>query len=453
MTRDGVEKKPASYDTAARIISRLHTAGYEAYLVGGCVRDSLRGVEPLDYDIVTSARPEDVCALFSHTVPVGASFGVVLVVEEDHAYEVATFRTEGEYADGRRPTQVAFATVEEDVLRRDFTINALLLDTKTGNVIDYVDGRKDLDNRIIRTIGDPEKRFSEDYLRMLRAVRFSANLDFSIDSNAVAAIRNHASAIHRISAERIRDELTKMLTHGGPRRGFEILAGTGLLKQILPEVDALRGVEQPARFHPEGDVWEHVLRMLALLPSDASIGNDGRLAWAIVMHDIGKASTRSEDASGVHFYGHVREGERIAGEIMQRLRFTRDDAETIIALIHCHMLFMNVMEMRPNRLKRFLRMPDFGLHLELHRLDCLGSHGLLDSHDFCKNKLVELAQEELNPPRLLCGRDLIDMGLSPGPLFSEILRAVEDAQLDGHISTADEARRMVMEQWGNRFPH
>jgi poly(A) polymerase len=453
VTRNGVERKPASYDTAALIISRLHGAGYEAYLVGGCVRDFLRGVKPLDYDIVTSARPGEVCSLFPHTVPIGASFGVVLVVEEDHAYEVATFRTEGGYEDGRRPPQVKFETVKEDVFRRDFTINALLLDTNTGDVVDYVGGRKDLENRIIRTIGDPEKRFSEDYLRMLRAVRFSANFDYSIDSQTLAAIRSHASAIHRISGERIRDELTKMLTRGGPRRSMEILAGTGLLKEILPEANALCGVEQPAKFHPEGDVWEHVLRMLALLPSDAGVENDSCLVWGIVMHDIGKACTRSEDASGVHFYGHAREGERIAGEIMRRLRFSRGDAETILALIRCHMLFMNVREMRPNRLKRFLRMPDFELHLELHRLDCLGSHGFLDNHDFCKNKLLEIAQEELNPPRLLSGEDLIDMGFSPGPLFSEILCAVEDAQLDGHISTSDEARRMVMEQWGKGFSH
>jgi len=453
VTTNGVAKKPASYDTAVRIISRLRTAGYDAYLVGGCVRDFLQGVKPVDYDIVTSARPEEVCSLFSRTVPVGASFGVVLVVEDDHAYEVATFRTEGAYEDGRRPTQVNFTTIEDDVLRRDFTVNALLLDTATGTVVDYVDGRKDLKNRRIRTIGDPEKRFSEDYLRMLRAVRLSANLNFSIDSNALDAIRNHASAIHRISGERIRDELTKMLTHGGSRRGFEILAETGLLKEILPEVDALRGVEQPAGFHPEGDVWEHILRMLALLPVDIGVENNARLAWAVVMHDIGKAITRSEDASGIHFYGHVLEGERVAGEIMQRLRFSKGDVETILALIRCHMLFMNVMEMRPNRLKRLLRMTDFALHLELHRLDCLGSHGFLDSYVFCKNKLIELAHEDLHPPPLIRGKDLIDMGFSPGPLFSEILHAVEEAQLDGRISTPDEARRMVMEQWGHGFQH
>lgn len=450
MKKNSTERRPASYNTALLIISRLHSAGYEAYLVGGCVRDFIRGTEPLDYDIVTSARPEEICSLFSHTVPIGVKFGVVLVIEDDHGYEVATFRTEGGYEDGRRPTHVEFASVTEDVFRRDFTINALLFDTEKGNIIDYVGGRKDIENKVIRTIGNPEERFSEDYLRMLRAVRFSANLNYEIELKTLEAIRRHASSIHRISQERVREELTKLLTRGGSRQGLEVLAETGLLKEILPEVDALRGVEQPAKFHPEGDVWEHILRMLALLPADVRAASDSCLAWAVVMHDIGKAYTRSEDASGVHFYGHVREGERVADEIMRRLRFSREDAETILALIQCHMLFMNVREMRPNRLKRFLRLPDFELHLELHRLDCLGSHGLLDNYHFCRNKLIEIAQEELAPPRLISGKDLIHMGLNPGPLFSEILRAIEDAQLDGHISTSEEARKMVTEQWGGK---
>lgn len=453
MTDKGAARNTASYDGAVHIVSKLKEAGHEAYLVGGCVRDILRNVEPLDYDIVTSARPDEVCVLFSHTVPVGVRFGVVLVIERGCRYEVATFRTEGEYEDGRRPTHVAFVGVAEDVVRRDFTINALLMNPETGKVIDYVDGRKDIEDRIVRTIGDPEKRFSEDYLRMLRAIRFSANLGYSIDTETLDAISRHASAIRRISAERIRDELTKILTHGNPRRGMEILAQTGLLKEILPEADALRGVGQPPQYHPEGDVWEHVLRMLALFSENTKMAGNSRLAWGILMHDIGKASTCSEDASGIHFYGHVREGEKIAGEIMRRLRFSGEDAETIISLIHCHMLFINIKEMRPHRLKRFLRMPDFALHLELHRLDCLGSHGVLDNYEFCRYKLDEIAEEEFYPPPLLSGRDLIDMGLAPGPLFGEILRAVEDAQLDGHITTYEEARGMVKKRWGNHLPH
>ncbi len=303
---------------------------------------------------------------------------------------------------------------------------------------------------VIRTIGSPEERFAEDHLRMLRAVRFAANLGYEIDAETFNAIKQHISSISRISAERIRDELTKLLTRGGARRGMEILAETGLLAEVLPEVYALRGVDQPPRFHPEGDVWEHTLRMLDLLPSSEGVENDLRLAWGIVMHDIGKAHTRSENESGIHFYGHVREGEKIAEAMMRRLRFSRAEMETILALIHYHMLFMNVMDMRPNRLKRFLRMPDFDLHLELHRLDCLGSHGSLESYEFCRSKLEEIAVEDLHPPRLLNGNDLIGMGFPPGPLFSEIMHAIEDAQLDGEISTSDEARRLVMDRWGDK---
>ena len=451
MLGNGLGKIKASRYTAISIIQRLQDAGYEAYFVGGCVRDLLRGVEPGDYDIVTSARPDEVRSLFPHTVPVGISFGVVLVVEGGHSYEVATFRTESDYEDGRRPSQVEFTSAEGDVRRRDFTVNALLMDPVTGNIIDYVEGRQDIENRLIRTIGSPEERFTEDHLRLIRAVRFAANLGYNIDTDTFNAIKRHTSLISRISAERIRDELTKLLTRGGARRGMEILAETGLLAEVLPEVDELRGVDQPPRFHPEGDVWEHTLRMLDLLSSGEGVENDLRLAWGIVMHDIGKAHTRSKNESGIHFYGHVREGEKIAEAMMRRLRFSRAEMETILALIHYHMLFMNVTDMRPNRLKRFLRMPDFDLHLELHRLDCLGSHGSLESYEFCRSKLEEIAGEELHPPRLLNGNDLIGMGIPPGPLFSEILRTIEDAQLDGEISTTAEARRLVMDRWGGKF--
>jgi len=448
---NGPRKIKASLDTAISIVQRLQGAGYEAYFVGGCVRDLLRGVEPGDYDIVTSARPEEVCSLFPHTVPVGISFGVVLVVEGGHSYEVATFRTESDYKDGRRPSQVEFARAKGDVRRRDFTVNALLMDPVTGKIVDYVEGRQDIENRLIRTIGSPEERFAEDHLRMLRAVRFAANLGYDIDPETFNAIKKHAFSIRRISAERIRDELTKLLTRGGARRGMEILAETGLLAEVLPEVNALRGVDQPQRFHPEGDVWEHTLRMLDLMSSGEGVEIDLRIAWGVVMHDIGKAHTRSENESGIHFYGHVPEGEKIAEAIMRRLRFSRAEMETILALIHYHMLFINVMDMRRNRLKRFLRMPDFNLHLELHRLDCLGSHGSLESYEFCREKLEEIAEEELHPPRLLNGNDLIGMGFPPGPLFSEIMQAIEDAQLDGKISTSADARRLVMDRWGGKF--
>ncbi|HEX7534269.1 MAG TPA: HD domain-containing protein [Syntrophales bacterium] len=452
MLADSSGKSKASRDTAASIVHRLRDAGHEAYFVGGCVRDLLRGVEPGDYDIVTSARPEDVCSLFPHTVPVGISFGVVIVVEEGHGYEVATFRVESGYEDGRRPSHVEFTSAHGDVCRRDFTINALLMDPMTGEIIDYVGGKKDIGDHVIRTIGNPDERFAEDHLRMLRAVRFSANLGYTIDQDTSRAIKRHAFEIKHISAERIRDELTKILTHGGARRGMEIMAATGLLAEILPEVDCLRGIEQPPAFHPEGDVWEHTLRMLDLLSAGEGVENDSHLAWGILLHDVGKARTGSVDDSGIHFYGHVREGERIAEALMRRLRFSRADMETILAMIHYHMLFMNVTDMRPNRLKRFLRMPSFQLHLELHRLDCLASHGFLDSHEFCMSKLTEVGEDELRPPRLLTGDDLVAMGFPPSPLFGEILDAVEDAQLDGTISTSDEAHRLVMDRWADKLP-
>jgi poly(A) polymerase len=435
-------------DHAADIVRRLREAGYEAFWVGGCVRDLLRGEAPTDYDIVTSARPEEVRGIFSRTVPVGDRFGVCLVVEEGTAYEVATFRTEADYNDGRRPSSVAFATAEEDVRRRDFTINGLLMDPATGRIIDHVDGRRDIERGIIRAIGDPEVRFAEDHLRMLRAVRFAATLGFTIELPTFAAVLSQAAAIRRISAERIHDELSRLLTGAAARRGMELLSESGLLGEILPEVHALRGVEQPPVFHPEGDVWEHTLRMIALLPRQQGKA-DPRLAWAVLLHDVGKAVTRSEDENGTHFYGHVQRGEEIAALILRRLRFSREEMETILALVRGHMLFMNVREMRPNRLKRLLRTPDFTLHLELHRLDCLGSHGLLDHYEFCMQKLEEYPEEELRPPRLLTGKELIGMGFSPGPVFKEILRAVEDAQLGGEIADPAAARDWVRMRWGD----
>jgi poly(A) polymerase len=436
--------------SAADIVLRLQEAGYEAFFVGGCVRDFLRGVEPGDYDIVTSAPPEDVQKLFPHTVPVGVKFGVVLVIEGGRRYEVATCRTEDGYSDGRRPSHVQFATAREDVLRRDFTVNGLLLDPLTGYVFDLVGGAMDITRRLIRTIGDPEQRFAEDRLRMLRAVRFAASLEFSIDPATFAAVRRHAATIGRISAERIRDELNKILTSKGARRGLELLDESGLLAEILPEVAALKGVEQPKQFHPEGDVWRHVLLMLDALPVAADgAAPDPCLSWAVLLHDVGKPATRFADCAGVHFYGHVRKGEEIAATILQRLRFSSAQTETILALIRGHMTFMHVRDMRPGRLKRFLRQPDFDLHLELHRLDCLGSHGMLDNYTFCLEKLSDLSAEQLHPPPLLNGADLIAWGYVPGPLFREILDAVEEAQLNGEIRTKADAQELVEKRFGS----
>ena len=434
---------------ALRIVRTLRLAGHEAFFVGGCVRDLLRGEAPEDYDIVTSARPDVVQALFPRTYPVGVSFGVILVSEGDHAHEVATYRKEAEYEDGRHPSQVSFATAREDVYRRDFTVNGLLMDPETGEVVDYVGGVADIERRVIRTIGNPEERFAEDHLRMLRAVRFAANLGFLIDAETLGAIKRQLADIARVSAERVREELTRILTGPGPRQGMEWLQVTGLLSQLLPEVEALRGVSQPPQFHPEGDVWEHTLGMLALLPQERrhDMEADGRLAWAALLHDVGKPATLTESETGVHFYGHVKKGAEIAAAIMRRLKFSKADLDVVLALIENHMRFMHVQEMRPNTVKKFLRMPDFDLHLALHRLDCLGSHGHLDNDVFCRGKLKELTTEDLRPPRLLTGHDLLALGFQPGPLFREILNALEDAQLNGEITTVQEAQQLVISRF------
>lgn len=432
---------------AREIVYRLRESGHEAYFVGGCVRDFILGHTSSDYDIVTSALPDQVTNLFSHTISIGAKFGVITVILNGHPYEVATFRSDDVYEDGRHPSQVLFSSAQEDVFRRDFTINGLLMDPDTGAIIDYVNGRSDIENKIIRTIGDPDKRFGEDYLRMLRAIRFAANLNFRIEPATLEAIKHNAATINRISVERIREELNKILTRGGARRGFELMMQTDLLKEILPEVDKLKGVEQPPRFHPEGDVWQHTLKMLELLPADGETENNICLAWGTLLHDVGKAVTRSEDEKGVHFYGHVQKGEEIAEDIMQRLRFSRVQKETVLNLIRQHMVFMNVLKMRPGRLKRFLRMPDFDLHLELHRFDCLASHGMLDNYNFCRSQLQRLALDELHPPRLLTGHDLINMGYAPGKIIGDILSAVEEEQLEGRIKSPEEAVNYIHANW------
>ena len=432
---------------AEKIVRRLKQSGFEAYFVGGCVRDFILGDVPGDYDIVTSARPDQVMAMFSHTVAIGAKFGVVAVIVEHHPYEVATFRSDDIYEDGRRPSHVYFSSAREDVFRRDFTVNGLLMDPATNEIIDYVNGRADIEKKIIRTIGDPDSRFNEDFLRMLRAIRFAANLDFVIEPATQRAIEKNAVKIKQISAERLQEELGKILTRGGSRRGFELMINTGILREILPEIDKLKGVEQPPRFHPEGDVWQHTLMMLELLPEDGETNANLCLAWGTLLHDVGKPISRSEDENGVHFYGHVRQGEKIADEIMQRLKFSRAQREAVLNLIGQHMIFMNVQKMRPARLKRFLRVPDFDLHLELHRLDCLASHGMLDNHEFCRNQLENLAVEELHPPRLLTGDDLITLGFTPGKIIGEILRALEDEQMEGRVSSRDEAKIFVENNW------
>lgn len=432
---------------AASILQRLKQSGHEAYFVGGCVRDFILGRDSGDYDIVTSALPDQIIKLFPHTAAIGAKFGVIAVIVENHPYEVATFRSDDIYEDGRHPSQVHFSSAKEDVLRRDFTINGLLMDPSSGEIFDYVNGRADIEQKIIRTIGDPDSRFNEDYLRMLRAIRFSANLGFDIESETKKAIAKHSSKINQISAERIREELNKILTRGGSRIGFELMSETNILKEVLPEVEKLKGVEQPPRFHPEGDVWQHTLNMLELLPQSGELEKNICLAWATLLHDVGKAVTRTEDEKGVHFYGHVEKGADIADDIMQRLRFSNAQRDTVLDLIRQHMVFMNVQKMRPGRLKRFLRMPDFDLHLELHRLDCIASHGILDNDEFCREQLKILALDDLHPPRLLNGNDLKAMGFASGKMIGEILLALEEEQLEEKIRTTEEARNFVTTHW------
>jgi poly(A) polymerase len=428
---------------AREVIRKLGAAGHRAYLVGGCVRDLLLGITPKDYDVATDARPDRIMDLFPNSGRVGAHFGVVLVRNVFEQIEVATFRSDQEYTDGRRPDRVHFETdPAEDARRRDFTINGLMMDPESGEVLDFVDGRADLERREVRAIGDADARFREDYLRLLRGVRFAARLDFQLAPSTFEAIlRNHA-LIAKVSAERVRDELTRILTEGGARYGFELLDATGLLPVLLPEIAAMKGVEQPPQYHPEGDVWKHTLLLLEQLDHPTPT-----LAWGALLHDVGKPNT-FRVAERIRFDGHVDEGVRLAQGILNRLRFSRDDMEQIEALIANHMKFMDAGRMKESTLKRFLRLPKFEEHLELHRLDVSSSNQNLESFELVKRKMTEFQEDQLRPEPLLTGNDLIAAGYVPGPSFSRILAAVEDAQLEGELQTSGEAMQFVRE----RFP-
>jgi poly(A) polymerase len=430
-------------ELANSICESLERKGYQALLVGGCVRDLILGREPADFDVTTDAHPEKVMELFPEAVGVGAQFGVMLVPRGGIKVEVATFRSDVGYADGRHPDSVKYAnSAEEDVQRRDFTINGLLMRHKTGEVLDFVDGREDLKAGIIRAIGEPERRFEEDKLRMMRAVRFAARFGFEIESSTMRAIRRHGAEIHQVSAERLRDELTKLLTEGAARRGFELLDESSLLGQVLPEIAAMKGVEQPPQYHPEGDVWIHTRMMLDGLPK----GISQTLAWGVLLHDVGKPPTfrpASETGDRIRFDGHVEVGVRMAEEICKRFRFSTEETEQIGALVSNHMKFKDVDSMKKSTLKKFVRQPKFEEHLELHRLDCLGSHRHLEAYDFVKKFIAETPAEQVRPARLLTGEDLIEMGYVPGSLFSSILEALEDAQLEGRVGTKEAAGRFV----------
>jgi poly(A) polymerase len=424
---------------ARSVVTILRERGFKAYLVGGSVRDLLLGREPKDYDVATNAPPDQVLRLFPDSKQVGAHFGVMLVVRDGDEVEVATFRSEHSYLDGRHPGEVAFETDPRlDALRRDFTVNALFQDPQSGEVLDYVGGRADLDARVIRAIGDPEARFGEDHLRLLRAVRFAAGLDFEIEPDTMRAIRRMARLIHAVSAERVRDELARILTEGRARRGIELLDESGLLVELLPEVAALQGVEQPAEFHPEGDVWIHTLMMLGDMQQASPT-----LALGVLLHDIGKPPT-FRVAERIRFDGHAALGAKMAVEILARLRFSNEEIRRVEALVADHLRFKDVRQMRESTLRRFLRQPHFRELLELHRLDCRASHGWLDNFDFVQSKLTALPVEQLRPPRLITGDDLIRAGYTPGPGFHRMLEAVEDAQLDMRVSTTGEAMTLVL---------
>ena len=430
-------------ELANSICATLQQHGYQALLVGGGVRDLLLNRDPADYDVTTDATPAQVMELFPDSVGVGAQFGVVLVPRDGNKVEVATFRCDVGYSDGRHPDQVVYArTPQEDVSRRDFTINGLLMKHDSGEVLDYVGGRADLSAGIIRAIGEPERRFTDDKLRMLRAVRFAARFRYSIDPDTFAAIKKHAPEIHSVSAERIRDELSKLLTEGAARRGFEVLDESGLLRELLPEISDMKGVNQPPEYHPEGDVWMHTRMMLDGLPPGAS----ATLAWGVLVHDVGKPPTfrpASETGDRIRFDGHVEVGVRMAEAICRRLRFANEETEQVKTLVANHMKFKDVAQMRKSTLKRFVRQPRFSEHLELHRLDCSASHGRLDAYQAVQDFLAATPPEQVRPPRLINGDDLLSMGFQAGPAFQRILTAVEDGQLDGALQTREQAVAFV----------
>jgi len=478
---------------AAEIVRALRERGHQAYFAGGCVRDLLLGREPADYDVSTDATPRQVMQIFPQTFAVGEQFGVVLVPfkadttkdTKEHegdepartdsfegrvvpgamggsgkqrylflppslrkSVEVATFRSDVGYSDGRHPDEVRFSKdPREDVERRDFTINGMMFDPETNETLDFVGGREDLKAGIVRAIGDPERRFAEDKLRMLRAVRFAARFDYKIDPATLAAIKRLAVRIKQVSCERVREELTKMLTEGRARRAFELLDTTGLLQEVLPEIAAMKGVEQPPEYHPEGDVFVHTLLLLEKLQPGRSGSISKTLAWGALLHDVGKPPTFRVAPDRIRFDGHVEVGVKMAAEICRRLRFSNHETDQILALVDNHMRFADVQRMNQSTLKKFLRLPAFDEHLELHRIDCLSSHGQLDAYEYSREQLRSMPPEAIRPAPLITGRDLIEAGYEPGPRFKEILTVIEDAQLEGRLASREAAMELVRREF------
>lgn len=431
-----------SRDAATTIVKKLRDAGHQAFFAGGCVRDHLLGIEPADYDVATSALPGQVEDLFDHTIAVGRSFGVIIVVTDGNETEVATFRDDGAYLDGRRPASVSFCDARNDSLRRDFTINAMFEDPLSGEILDFVGGRDDLTAGIIRTVGDPLRRFGEDHLRLLRAVRFAARFAFTIEASTLVAIAAFAPRLSQVSAERIGHELRRILTEGGARRGFELLDETGLLEVVLPEMTAMKGCAQSSDYHPEGDVFVHTLLCLEHLPTGCSL----TLALGVLLHDIAKPPTAKLREGKHTFYGHCELGQEMAEEICNRWRYSNEVRERVGALVAQHLRHCAAAAMKPSTLKRFLRQDCIDELLELARIDALSSSGDLSNYEFCTNKLAEVSVEEMRPQPLINGRDLIAMGLEPGPIFGIILSAVEDAQLEGSITTREQALALARDE-------
>ena len=422
-------------ETAQEVVAVLENAGHRALFAGGCVRDRLLGREPTDYDIATSATPAEVERLFSRAIGVGRAFGVMIVPKDGHNFEVATFRRDGGYDDGRHPREVVFTDEVEDARRRDFTINAMFEEATSGQLIDHVGGRQDLADGIVRTVGDPDDRLAEDRLRMLRAVRFAARFGFSIAPDTMAAVKRHAASITDVSAERIGNEVTRMLTEGRARRAFELLDESGLLDIIIPQMSAMKGCTQSPEHHPEGDVFEHTLRAIDQLTTACSPA----LAFGVLLHDIAKPACRMTKEDRIVFYGHTKQGAVMAVALCEQLRLSRRNTERVAFLVDQHLRHCSAANMRPATLKRFLRQDGIGELLELTRIDAMAANGDLAHYDFCMSALGTIGEEEMRPRPLITGHDLIEMGLEPGPLFKEILGAIEDAQLEGTISSRDDA--------------
>ena len=432
-------------ETARAIAAKLREHGNTAYFAGGCVRDMVRNIAPKDIDIATDARPEEVENLFPRTYAVGAHFGVIVVLENGFQFEVATFRSDDVYLDGRRPSEVHFSSPEEDARRRDFTINGMFFDPAKNEVIDFVGGRADLKARLIRAIGDPAQRFAEDRLRMLRAIRFATVLEFEIEKETWSALQQSASSITEISAERIRDELVRIFLSPQRLRGWDLLDRSGLLRAVLPEIEPMKGCAQPPQFHPEGDVFQHTRLMLELLPENVSVP----LVFSVILHDVAKPRTATVDADGrIRFNEHDRIGAEMTEKIMERLRFSRAEIDAAVEMVRQHMVFKDVPRMRVAKLKRFMARSTFEEELELHRVDCASSHAMLDNYEFLQRKKEEFANEPIIPPPLVTGNDLIALGMKPGPRFGEILEAVETRQLEGALKTREEALEWVKREYG-----